>query len=112
MKLSTLRFYSFDLRGFHSLHQIEPTHGHSALLNIGLLSPVEEKQEGEFLCFIKNTILRDFDQNNWGNALATQPTGENVLLAIAERLKDFKKVQIRALELKETKKNSFFIEFK
>lgn len=110
--MNLIRYYQFQLRGLHSLESLnEPIHGHLALLNIGLNiglnSPISSEPESKFLCFIKQSILRDFDKADWRKAVKGEPSGENVILEIARRLKSQPEFDIRVLELQETKKNLF-----
>ena len=106
------KYYQFELRGFHALQLLnEPTHGHHCQLRIGI-SPLDEFKEGEFLGFVKEKILGDFDRKNWARTLPGEPTGENVLLEIGRRLREFEIVQVKELHLQETKKNLFSLKFK
>ena len=112
MKPQLTRFYQFELRGFHALHLLgEPTHGHHCQLKIGL-APLDEKSEGAFLSFMKESILRDFDRRNWADTLQGEPSGENVLLEIGRRLEGFSGIQVKEIHLQETKKNLFLLELK
>lgn len=105
-----IRYYQFALRGLHSLDSLkEPIHGHLALLNVGIPSPISQEQEQEFLCFIKSHILKSFDKKDWRKSVTGEPSGENLILEIARRLKQTQ-FDVRVLELQETKKNLFRIE--
>lgn len=107
-----IRYYQFTLRGLHSLTSLsEPTHGHLAFLNVGVQAPLSSDQEKELLCFMKNNVLKDFDKRDWRKALRGEPSGENVVLEIARRLKNQESFKVKAIELQETRKNFFRLNF-
>lgn len=111
--MKSIRYYQFSLRGLHSLTSLdEPIHGHLALLNVGLRAPVSEEREKEFLSFMKNSILKDFDKKDWRQAVQGEPSGENVILEIARRLKSEKNIEAQVIELQETRKNLFRLDLR
>lgn len=103
--------YRFPLHGFHCLEQLsEPLHGHSSFLKVSLKAPVSEKQEADFLAWVKKNILSDFHKQNWGRTLSCEPTGENVLSEIARRFQTWNSKIATHLELEETPKNGFHLD--
>jgi len=107
------RFYQFEIRGFHNLTQIsEPSHGHNGFLRIGLLAPIPEEDEREFLLFVKTRVLSDFDKKDWSLALRGEPSGENLIREIATRLQNWNPKLVKQVEFQETTKNNFLIQFR
>lgn len=108
--MTCLKFYRFKLRGFHSLESLgESAHGHLAYLILAR-SLIDSGREEEFLCFVKENILKDFDKQDWSAPLVGEPSGEAMILEIAKRIQKRPDLDIKKVLIQETKKNSFLLE--